>query len=251
MSQKEIEAAIPFEARKYIPLPISEVVLDWSVVSPPNNKNGKQVLLIAVPKKIINNYNEIVKLAGLNLIGIEGETFSLTRSLIGNDKSVIILIDNGARSINISIIDDGYIRVTNNLEMGGRKITKAIAQQMNLDFEKAEYFKKKLSSEESIDQINNQLKGIVQSSIGMIVIEIKKIIDNYQNKYNRKIEKSILVGSGVYLSGFTDSLINKLSLDASIGNPFARIIYPDILKSTLKDLGPSLAVTIGLAMREE
>ncbi len=251
MSKKEIKAAIPFEARKYVPIPISEVILDWSVVNPPNNKDSKQVLLIAVPKKVIDNYNQIVELAGLNLRGIEGETFSLTRALIGNDESVIILIDSGARSINVSIIDDGYIRVTHNLEMGGRKITKAIAQQMNMDLEKAEYFKRRLSGEESTDQISPQLKGVVQSSLGMILIEIKKIIDNYQNKYNRKIEKSVLVGSGVHLSGFSDSLVNKLSLDVSIGDPFARITYPDVLKPVLKDLGPPLAVAIGLAMREE
>ncbi len=251
MSQKEIEAAIPFEARKYVPIPISEVILDWSVVDTPNKKDSKQVLLIAVPKKVINNYNQIVKAAGLNLKGIEGETFSLTRALIGNDKSGIILVDNGARSINVSIIDGGYIRVTHNLEMGGRKITKAIAQQMNLDLEKAEHFKRRLSDKKSIEPTDPQLRSVIQSSLGMIVVEIKKIIDNYQNKYNRKIEKSVLVGSGVYLSGFDSSLVSRLSLDTSIGDPFARVTCPDVIKPVLKDLGPPLAVATGLAMREE
>ncbi len=275
MSEKEIAAAIPFEARKYVPVPISEVVLDWSIVSPPsiqnpniqnsgqinsktvqqknqaNQQKSQQVLLIAVPKKIINDYSQIIKLAGLNLKGIEGETFSLARALIGNDKSVIILIDNGARSINISIIDDGYIRVTHNLEMGGRKISKAIAQQMNFSFEKAEQVKRGLSNGQSANQLNSQLKGVIQSSLGVIVIEIKKIIDSYQNKYNRRIEKCILVGSGARLVGFTDHLVEKLSLDTAMGNPFARMAYPQILKPILKDLGFSLAVAVGLAMREE
>ncbi|MBU1292399.1 pilus assembly protein PilM [Patescibacteria group bacterium] len=251
LSEKEIETAIPFEARKYVPVPISEVVLDWSIVSLPNNPKSQQALLIAVPKKIINDYNEIVRLAGLTLRGIEGETFSLTRALIGNDKSVIILIDNGARSINISIIDDGYIRVTHNLEMGGRKITQAIVQQMGFDSEKAEHLKRKLSDNDFTDHVSTQLKGIVQSSLGVIIIEIKKIIDSYQSKYNRKIEKCILVGSGTHLFDFVDSLINKLSLDAVMGDPFARIVSPSILKPVLKDLGPPLAVAIGLAMRDE
>jgi type IV pilus assembly protein PilM len=251
MTEKEIEAAIPFEARKYVPVPISEVILDWSIVNSPNSQNIQQALLIAVPKKIINDYKQIVRLAGLNLKGIEGETFSLTRALIGNDKSVIILIDNGARSINISIIDGGYIRVTHNLEIGGRKITKAIAQQMNFSLEKAEELKRNLSNSQSVDQVDSQLKGVIQSSLGVIIIEIKKIIDSYQNKYNRKIEKCILVGGGVNLFGFMDYLVNKLSLDVSKGNPFARVLYPDALKPDLKDLGLSLAVAVGLAMREE
>ncbi len=266
MSEKEIAAAISFEARKYVPVPISEVVLDWSIVSSPSvqnpniqnnsqadsktiqqNKNNQQVLLIAVPKKVIDNYSQIVKLAGLNLRGIEGETFSLARALIGNDKSVVMLIDNGARSINISIIDDGYIRVTHNLEMGGRKISKAIAQQMGFSFKKADELKKNLLTYQS----NPQLKGIVQSSLGVIAVEIRKIIDSYQGKYNRKIEKCILVGSGARLAGFTDCLVEKLSLDTSMGNPFARVVYPKVLKPVLKDLSLSLAVAAGLAMREE
>ena len=251
MSKKEIEAAIPFEAKKYVPVPISEVVLDWSIVNPPNNPNNHQVLLIAVPKKIIDNYNQIVKLAGLNLRGIEGETFSLTRALIGNDKSVIILIDSGARSINVSIIDDGYIRVTHNLEMGGRKITKNIAQQIDVDLEKAEYFKKRLSDQDFVEQANPKLKQIIESSLGTIIVEIKKIIDSYQNKYSRKIEKCILIGSGVQLAGFNDNLVNKLSLDAVVGDPFARVVYPSPLKPILKELGLPLAVAIGLAMRQE
>jgi len=251
MSQKEIKTAIPFEAKKYVPIPISEVILDWSIVSPPGNPKSQQVLLIAVPKKIINDYNQIVHSAGLKLHGVEGETFSLTRALIGNDKSVIILIDSGARSINVSIIDDGYIRVIHNLEMGGRKITQAIVQQMNFDLEKAEYLKKRLSDREFVKQASPQLMGIVQSSLGVISVEIKKIIDSYQGKYNRKIEKCILVGSGIHIFGFVDSLVNKLSLEAVVGNPFARTVYPDLLKPILKDLGPPLAVAIGLAMREE
>ncbi len=251
MTEKEIKTAIPFEARKYIPIPISEVILDWSIVGSSNDEKKQQALLIAVPKKIINDYNEIVKLAGLNLKGIEGETFSLSRALIGNDKSVIILIDNGARSINVSIVDNGFIRVTHNLEMGGNKITEAIVQRMNIDSEKAEYLKKRLSDKDESFHISSQLKEIVQFSLGVTIIEIKKIIDSYQNKYNRKIEKGILAGGGIYLSGFVDNLTSKLSLDSSIGDPFARVSYPDFIKPALKDLSSSLAVAIGLAMREE
>ena len=249
MSEKEIASAVPFEARKYVPVPISEVILDWSIVSSAKEQAGFQVLLIAVPKKTINNYNQIVDLANLNLRGIEEETFSLGRALVGDDKSIIILIDAGARSINVSIIDNGYIRTTHNLEMGGAKMTKAIAQQMNFSSSKAEELKEKLSTESTEEQ-SPQLKGIIQSTLGVIAIEIKKIIDSYQGKYNRKIEKCIVVGGSVQLFGLIDHLTNTLGLDISIGDPFARVAYPHLLKSALKELGPSLAVAIGLAMRE-
>ena len=254
MPEKVIAAAIPFEARKYIPVPISEVVLDWSIIKPLNKKTDQkkrsnhQVLLIAVPKEVISSYTKIVRSAGLVLKGIEEETFSLTRALIANDKSTFVLIDVGARSINVSIIDDGYIRVNHNLELGGAKITRAIAQQLGFDLEKAERLKKELSTGESHQEL--KLKSSVQSALGHIVLEIKKIIDNYQGKYTRKVEKAILVGGGVQLSGFTDYISTKLILDTTIGDPFVRLSYPTKLEGVLKELGPSLAVAVGLAMRE-
>ncbi len=246
MPEKEIASAIPFEARKYIPIPVSEVVLDWSKINSPDKKTGHQILIVAVSKKVIDYYNKVMKLAGLISKSIEEETFSLSRSLIGNDKSTILLIDAGARSINVSIIDNGYIRMTHNLELGGLKITKAIAEQMNYGMEKAEEAKKGISG---INGNNSRIEGISHSILKIIIIEIKKLINSYQDKNNRKIEKIILVGNGAHLVGFVDYLKESFSSDISLGDPFARVDYPVILKPVIKELGAPLAVAVGLSMR--
>jgi len=250
MSEKEIETAISFEAKKYVPVPITEVVLDWSLINPLNKQEGIQVLLMAVPKKIINRYNEVIQLTGLSLSALESEIFSLSRALIGNDKSTVIIIDMGARSVSLSIVDGGYIRVIGNLEMGGLKMTKTISQQMNISFGEAEKLKKSLSAKQSSSQQSAQLKEIIHSVLNAVIFEIKKVIDSYQSKYNRKVEKCVLVGGGVQVPGFVEYFTSKLGLDISLGNPFARVIYPPLLEPIIKELGPSLAVAVGLAMRE-
>ncbi|MBU1136832.1 type IV pilus assembly protein PilM [Patescibacteria group bacterium] len=249
LSEKEIASAVPFEARKYIPLPISEIVLDWTLVSSPNKTASRQILIIAVPKKVIAYYNDVMKAANLTLKVIEEETFSLSRALVGNDKSGIIMLDVGARSISVSIVDDGYVRLTHNLELGGIKITRAIAEQMSFDMEKAEQVKKDLSESQTRDEYSAKARIISQTVLKLIVTEMKKIIDNYQNKYKRKMEKCVLVGSGVHLVGFIDYLTQNLSMDISVGNPFARVEYPVALKPILRELGPALSVAVGLAMR--
>lgn len=249
MSDKEIAAAIPYEARKYVPVPISEVVLDWNVVGATGKGTGLQVFLIAAPKELINDYNEIASLVGLNLRAVEEETYSLSRILIGNDKSPFVLIDTGARSINVSIIDNGFIKGTHSLEMGGEKTTKTISQQLNLGLDKAEELKKELSISQ-LDEQNIELKRVIQSVLGAIIVEVKKIIDSYQVKYSRKIEKCILTGGSVYLVGFVDYFSNRLGIEVSLGNPFARLVYPPTLEKTLKEISPSISVAVGLAMRE-
>lgn len=250
MSEKEIETAIPFEAKKYVPVPITEVVLDWSIIDPLSEQKGLQVLLMAVPKKIINRYREVIQLSGLNLSALESEIFSLSRALVGNDKSTVILIDVGARSVSLGIVDGGYIRVIGNLEMGGLKLTKTISQQMNLSLGEAEKLKQSLSAKQAANQQSAQLKEIIHSVLNAVIFEIKKVVDSYQNKYNRKVEKCILVGGGVQVPGFVEYFISKLGLEVSLGNPFARVIYPPLLEPIIKELGPSLTVAVGLAMRE-
>jgi type IV pilus assembly protein PilM len=254
MPEKEIASAVSFEAKKYIPVPVSEVILDWSIVGnvgkTSDGKSVQQILLVAVPKDLVNGYNQIVRLSGLKLKAIEEEAFSLSRALIGNDKSVAVMIDSGARSLNVSIVDNGYIKNIHNLEMGGVKLNKIIASQMNIDLEKAEALKKKLPDSELANGHYPRLRGVIHSSLEVVVAEIKKIIDSYQEKYDRKVEKCILVGGGVRLFEFVDFLSKRLNVDVSLGDPFARIVYPSLLKPALKELGPSLAVATGLAMRE-
>ncbi len=251
MSEKEIEAAIPYEAKKYVPVPLAEVILDWSIVNPLDQQKGIQVLLMAVPKKIIDDYKKILQLAGLSLTAVESEVFSLSRALVGNDKSTLVLIDIGARSVSLSIVDNGYIRMVGNLEMGGLKLTKTISEQMKISLEEAEELKRHLSAEQAAAEESAQLKEMIHSVLGMVIFEIKKVIDSYQNKYKRRVGKCILVGGGIQVPNLADYFINKLGLEVSSGNPFARVIYPPLLEPALKELGPSLAVAIGLAMRGE
>lgn len=248
MSKKETAAAVPFEARKYVPVPISEVVLDWSIISQSDKKSTQQILIVAVPKEIIARYKQIVKLSGLKLKRMEAETFSLARALVGNDKGVIAIIDIGARSINVSVVDGGFIRATDNLEMGGLKIVDTVFQQIKLNPQDAEKLKKTILVSGLSKIQNTEIRDIIKSIFNAILIEIKKIVDSYQNKYNREIEKYILVGGISQTLDFVDYFTNKLDIEVFLGNPFARVVYPSLLKPAIKEIGPSLAAAIGLAM---
>ncbi|MAF20839.1 MAG: hypothetical protein CMI55_04125 [Parcubacteria group bacterium] len=250
MSEKEVAATVPFEARKYVPVPISEVILDWSIVGKSDKGSSQQILIIAVPKEIINRYKQIIKLAGLNLWRMEAETFSLARALVGNDKSAITLVDAGARSVNISIVDGGFIKATHNLETGGLKIIKMISQRMKLYPQESEKLKHTLLTTGLAEIENTEIKDMLYSILNTIITEIKKITDSYQNKRNRKIERYILVGGVSQTLGLVDYFTDKLGVEVSLGDPFARVAYPSLLKSVVKELGPCLAAAVGLGMGE-
>lgn len=248
MPEKEIASSIPFQARQYIPVPISDVVLDWEIIKNPNSKDGKiEVLLIAVPKEIISKYSRIAKLANLNLQALEVETFGLARSLLGNDKSSVALIDLGARSTGISIVDNGTVRMVYNVDTAGEELTQAVRRSLNLDLNRAEILKKDIGLAKETD--GRDVSRILANVADIIISEIERLNAIYEKKA-RKVEKVILSGGGANLRGIMDYMTEKLGIEVSIGDPFSRIMYPQILKPAIKEIGPVFSIAVGLAMRK-
>jgi type IV pilus assembly protein PilM len=125
LSEKELAKTIPFEAKKYIPIPLEEVVLDWSITSIVNSAEANtgrmppnvEVFLAAVPRAEVERYRKIMLGAGLNLTALELENSALIRSLIGNDLSPIAVVNIGGRSTSILVVEAGYERVGHNYEV--------------------------------------------------------------------------------------------------------------------------------------
>lgn len=251
MTKEEVAQAVTFQARQYIPVPISEVVLDWTLLKEIVEGGPPQkipVLLVAVPQEVIHKYTDISVLSGFQLKALEVETFSLVRALIRNDKSTICLVDFGARSTNIAIIDDGAVRICRNIETSGGEMTKVLAGSLNIDFKRAEELKqergiKKGGGEEEISRI-------VLPLIDIIFSEIDKVASIYFQKSGKKVIKFILTGGTAALPGLVEYFVEKFGREIRIGDPFKDIEYPPILAPILREIGPSFAVAVGLAMRE-
>src|SRR3989338_6845448 len=71
MSEAEIGSAIQFEAKKYVPVPLESVVVDWSLIGEEAGLSAQPgkilILLVAIPKDLINEYTVIANGAGLKL----------------------------------------------------------------------------------------------------------------------------------------------------------------------------------------
>ncbi|MBI3274281.1 MAG: type IV pilus assembly protein PilM [Candidatus Colwellbacteria bacterium] len=252
LSEQDLAKSLPFEARKYIPVPLNEVVLDWSIIDVSTSQvTGKpatvEVFLAAVPKDETVRYQRIMREAGLNLRALELENSALIRAMIGNDLSPTVIVNIGGRSTSIVIVNRGYERVSHNYEVGGFEITKSIARSLNVSFEKAEDFKKKLGLKE-IDE--NVINGAMKSLIDMMVFETKKTITNYEETKNQKVSRILLAGGLTNMPNFANYFQQKLGREVYIGNSLARVIYPQTLSSLTQELASIFSVSIGLAMRE-
>jgi len=65
-----------------------------------------------------------------------------------------------------------------------------------------------------------------------------------------RVEKVILTGGSSSIFGLSDYLKKELKTRVFVGDPWARVIYPQDLKPVLDEIGPSMGIAVGLAMRD-
>lgn len=254
MTDKELSQAIKYEAKRYVPIPLDNMVLDWKVVNVRDvtTKEGlgstsMQVLLTAAPKALVDRYVGIFRGTTLKLVGLETEAFALTRSLIGNDRSPILVLDIGSSATDVIVAANGFPVLNRTLEAGGKVLTETIAQSLNVSLARAEQFKRDLG----INQHGQPLPPAIQSVLARIVGEIQNTLKLYYGKpSSQKIAKIVLTGGASQLGGLSKYLEEEINIKTFVGNPWARIAYPEALARILQEIGPNFAVAIGLALRE-
>jgi type IV pilus assembly protein PilM len=259
--KEELEAAVKWEVKKLIPLPLEEVILDWKVLpsipqSTPQlekkeeSKKEKtvEVLLTGAPKSLVDKYINLFKKAGLNLVSLETEAFAFIRALIGNDPTPTAIIDIGAKKSNIILVNRGIPYLSRSIEIGGRDFTKNIAQLLNLSLEKAEEMKRSISELQAIPN----LPSIIKETLTPLINEIKYSLNVYQtrNHLSQPIEEFILTGGSSVLPHLPEYFTEFFNIRAFLGDPWARLSYPVDLKPLLQTIGSRFSVAIGLAMRE-
>lgn len=248
MTKEELPTAIRYEARLHVPLPLSEVTLDWKVIEgevSDKRATPLKVLLVSVPNEVIYQYQQIAGLSNLKLQALEAEVFGLLRSLVTEEKIVISLIDIGAQSTTCSIVDKGVLKISHSFDLAGNELTNQIVKSLSIDWEEAENFKKKYGLTPSQQNIREILLPLIDS----IISEIEKIFNNFYQSEGKKVEKIILAGGIAWLPGLKEYFSEKIGLEIEIANPFSKIFYPSIIEPTLKEMGPSYAIAVGMALR--
>ncbi len=245
MSPKEIASSVEFEAKKYVPLALSDIDLSWSIIGDNSETSTTQkILLTAVPKQITKNYMQVFSMAGLVPEVAEIEALALIRSLIGSVQINCVIIDIGARTTGLNIIENGYLRLSRNINIGGDTITDKIAESLNISFARAEQFKKDFGVS-SYTFVPDTIKPI----LNIIKNEVKQLLNIYQSQ-NVKVQQIILVGGGANLPGIA-SYFEDLNVEVKLGDPLKAVGYSKSLEPVLKRHALSLPIALGLALRNE
>ena len=248
MSKEEVSRAVEFEARHHIPIPLSEVVFDWRIIEKEEIFPGikLKILLVAVPNRVLRNYQKVANLTQIELKGMEAEIFGLIRSSISKAllEKPVCLVDIGWQSTTVSIVEKEMLQVSHSFDISDKNLVQALSKELKISPENAENLKK----EYGLDPKRKDIAEVLLRQIDSLAFEIEKVCRDFEQAEERNVNNIILAGGTASLFGLREYLESKLRKKVQIADPFRNVSFPSALQSRLKKLGPSFAVALGVAL---
>lgn len=261
ISERQLSGVVQNETRKYIPIPLSEVTLDWWIIpekeiyaeenmhsSQKETNKEVDVLVAAVRNEVVDRYNEIsTKLGVFNSPEYEIETFSAIRASFKHELSPVMLLDFGASGTRISVIEHGVVRKFHSINRGSAYLSSSLKKSLQIEFNEAEKIKREVGLNRTHD--NEQAYKILSTGTNYIFSEIKNVLFDFEKEYKKPVSKIILTGGGSLLPQFKEQLESKYNITTIFADPFSKVVSPDFLDGVLEQAGPEFVVAIGLALQ--
>lgn len=245
----EQKTVIELEARKYIPVPVSEVKLDWFIV--PEETPAEQVTRTTVDVLIVAVHNDELKflqsvIAGANLAAsfYEIEIFSTIRAAVDEPVKPVMVLDVGASSTKTYVIERGVVALSHSISVGSQDITRAIAVSGNVSIAQAELLKKEKGLE------GTGAFGSPELVFSRIFSEARRVLMQYETEHKKAITSIVLTGGGGITKELDAYAKKVFSIDVRIADPFSKTEAPAFMRSVLEEIGPEFAVAVGLALRK-
>ncbi len=261
IEEKDLSTVIPSESKKFIPVPLADVSLDWyvlprredsgneaRVLSETGNAATMSVLVVATLNDTLAKYVDVAQKAGLPVDSLEIEVFSHIRSVMTRELYPVMIVDIGASKTKLTIVEHGIVETFRLVNKGSQDMTLAISRSLELSFEQAENLKKEnglISPPEYprlAESVKIQLSDIFQETNAAIL--------GYEKRYNKNIGKIIFTGGGAMTHGLLDYAKQSFASELVIADPFVKVEAPVFLSGVLKKTGPEFSIAIGLALRK-
>lgn len=274
MSPKQLKQSVQWEARNYISFAVEDSILESQILTAPTNGGASgmmEVMLVAAPREMVEACAKTIELAGLEPLAVEVQAFAAIRAIVGMgheaSETTTALVGIGATFTEITIVKGEDFILSRIIPIAGNNVTEAIQSSLEIGWEEAEMLKETtlravLSEEEraNLDPAAQQASRAIEPLLDELAREIRRSLayHDYQQKLpeagakGQGADRVLLSGGSAKLAGLDRYLQNQLGIPTSI----ASIFGPTGLDSGrenaafLKEHAPTLAVAVGLAMRE-
>lgn len=221
MSEAELSSAIHWEAEQFVPIPVNEVELDFSVIEklPGSEEKKMSVYLVAAPKKYLQGLVELLTAVNLEPIAVESEMVAIARALTyGQPAMTSLLVHIGAMSSVMAIVEGSNLTFSYTVPVGGVAMSRALSQSLGLPLTQAEEYKRTYGLQE------NQLEGKVRKGLLIVmdslVREMRKAMEFQLASRKSVVNRVVVTGGGAYLPELVVYLSGVLGgVEVVLGNP--------------------------------
>ncbi|MHC4778234.1 MAG: type IV pilus assembly protein PilM [Planctomycetota bacterium] len=259
MSDEDLQNAIKFEADKYIPFEVEEVVLDCqrleddAQTTSDSGDAEMKVLLVAVKRSLIEDHVGLIQQSGLIPTIIDIDAFALGNSFEFRDllsprmeekEKVAALIDIGANKTNINIKRGRVSYFTREIYMAGNDFTDGISKRLGLETHEAELLKK-----DPGDRIGELMESVAPT-LEDLGNEIHLSFDYFENQFDAEVEEVYLSGGGALFPQLEETFTRIFDRKTMLWDPTENFeVSNRVDTAALRDNGPQLAIAVGLASR--
>lgn len=250
---EEQRTVIELEARKYIPVPVSEVQLDWFMVPEPLPEGAApppkvKVLLVAVQNDELALLQDVMARANLGATFFEIEIFSTIRSVVDEPVKPVMVLDIGASATKAYVVEHGVVALSHNIPQGGQDVTRMIASAHGFTIDKAETLKKERGFGQPTKDGYDQ--KTIELVFSRIFDEARRVVAQYETARQKQISSIVLTGGGGVTKELMGYAKSFFSVDVHLADPFGKTEAPDFMRPVLESIGPEFAVAVGLALRK-
>jgi cell division ATPase FtsA len=177
----------------------------------------------------------------------EIEIFSSIRAVIDQGISTNMILDMGARSTKLYIVERGMLRASHIITKGSQDITLALSKALAISVSEAENLKRVHGLKGGPEY--KELTEIITVNLDYIFYEANAALLSYQKRYAKNVSQVILTGGGVLLKGFIDLAKISFQTPVTYADPFGKLETPAFLATEFAEAGPEFSVAIGVALR--
>lgn len=252
VSDDELKSMMPFEARKYIPIPLTEVQMDWwhipSTIAIESGERMINIVLAAVKNDTLMMYDRVTKKLGLTSVEYEIQGYSVLRSVNPISSGMVLYADIGAQYTTLSLIHNNTVLDMHVVSRGSQDSTIQLSKALSIPIDTAEETKRTFGY--LGDKSNPYVKDVMQLSSYPLFGEVARLSLMYERKYNQTIEGVILSGGGARLPGCLETYTETVHIPGRLATPFEQIEVPPFLHEMIERVGPSYSVAVGCALKK-
>ncbi|MFH1380651.1 MAG: type IV pilus assembly protein PilM [Candidatus Omnitrophota bacterium] len=251
MKEEDLRNSLRFEAEKYIPFNINEVIIDAVILSDKGD-TGKdmRVLLAAGKKNAVDTRLKLLKDSGLTAAVIDIDSFACFNAFCNSFKELdaaksIALLNIGYSQTSVVILQGSVPFFTRDIQIGGKNIAEAISKTMGV---------KAIDAEKMIYEPGEKKAEIFEAAkpaLASLVEELRLSVGYYENQFGKSINEIYLSGGIARMGGISGYLEENFGIKPSTWNPFLGFeIDAGLDKALLEKIAPQFVVCAGLALRK-